>query len=141
MRLREGVIRQRRKEQGLTQEELAKAVGCSRSAVATWETTGRPPVGRRLRRVAGVLGVQAEDLLEPYEAAVPSLKVLRTLAGHNQATIAALLGVAVSTYSDVETGRQKIPARWFSVLAVAFNTDEGTIGACAHRIKTQVMWV
>ncbi len=50
-----------RRARGLTQDELARATGVSRSAVAQWET-GRAGFGNRIVRVADVLGVPVREL-------------------------------------------------------------------------------
>jgi transcriptional regulator with XRE-family HTH domain len=56
-------IRQSRQALGLTQEELARRIGVSRSAVAQWETDRTGQVRANLTRVAAVLGVSAGYLL------------------------------------------------------------------------------
>ena len=50
-----------RRARGLTQDELARATGVSRSAVAQWET-GRAGFSNRIVRVADVLGVAVREL-------------------------------------------------------------------------------
>jgi len=56
-------IRAARVHAGLTQEELAVAVGVSRSAVAQWETDRAGQVGGNLARIAEVLSVSVGHLL------------------------------------------------------------------------------
>lgn len=56
-------IRAARQVAGLTQAQLADAVGVSRSAVAQWETDRAGQVGVNLARVADVLRVSSEHLL------------------------------------------------------------------------------
>ncbi len=63
-------IRLTRQERGITQEELASAVGVSRSAVAQWETGRSGQVTGNLTRIAAVLGVGVEFLMQ---GAVPSI--------------------------------------------------------------------
>ncbi|WP_419757367.1 helix-turn-helix domain-containing protein [Acidisoma sp.] len=50
-------IREARRALGLTQDELARRVGVSRSAIAQWETDRTGQVRANLARVAAVLGV------------------------------------------------------------------------------------
>ena len=68
-------IRAARLAQGLTQDQLARAVGVTRSAVAQWETGRAGQVGGNLARIARVLGSSAAFLLsgeqEPGSAPLP----------------------------------------------------------------------
>lgn len=52
---------------GLTQAQLAEAVGCKPLAVSRWEHGQREPSAIILQRVAHVLGCNMEDLLKPIE--------------------------------------------------------------------------
>ncbi len=56
-------IRVARQERRITQEELASAVGVSRSAVAQWETGRSGQITGNLARIAQVLGVGVEFLM------------------------------------------------------------------------------
>ena len=56
-------IRSARQELGWTQDQLAVAVGVSRSAVAQWETGRAGQVTTNLTRVAGALGIGVEHLM------------------------------------------------------------------------------
>jgi len=56
-------IRTTREDQGWTQDQLADAVGVSRSAVAQWETGRAGQVTGNLTRVAAALGVGVEYLM------------------------------------------------------------------------------
>ncbi len=57
-------IRAIRQERRITQEELANAVGVSRSAVAQWETGRSGQITGNLARIAQVLGVGVEFLMQ-----------------------------------------------------------------------------
>jgi len=65
-------IRTVRREHGWTQDDLANAVGVSRSAIAQWETGRSGQLSGNLSRVAGVLGVGVEYLLHGHEKLAPS---------------------------------------------------------------------
>jgi transcriptional regulator with XRE-family HTH domain len=56
-------IRDIRRERGMTQEELAAAVGVSRSAVAQWETGRAGQITGNLTRIATILQVGVEHLM------------------------------------------------------------------------------
>jgi len=56
-------IRAARIALGLTQDQLARAVGVTRSAVAQWETGRAGQVGSNLARIARALGTSAAYLL------------------------------------------------------------------------------
>lgn len=56
-------IRESRRSLGLTQEELARRIGVSRSAIAQWETDRTGQVRANLARVAAVLGVSIGYLM------------------------------------------------------------------------------
>jgi transcriptional regulator with XRE-family HTH domain len=64
-------IRQARQDQNLTQEQLADAVGVTRSAVAQWETGRAGQVTGNLSRVAAVLEVGVEHLMFGDDKAAP----------------------------------------------------------------------
>lgn len=55
-------IAMRRKYMRLTQEELAKRIGVSKSAIAKWETDGGLPDRDNLRTLAEVMNVSVDDL-------------------------------------------------------------------------------
>jgi transcriptional regulator with XRE-family HTH domain len=56
-------IRDVRRERGWTQDQLANAVGVSRSAVAQWETGRAGQVTTNLTRIADVLDVGVEYIM------------------------------------------------------------------------------
>ena len=56
-------IREARRALGLTQDELARRIGVSRSAIAQWETDRTGQVRANLARVAAVLGVSIGYLI------------------------------------------------------------------------------
>lgn len=67
-------IRAARLERGWTQDDLAEAVGVSRSAVAQWETDRAGQIRANLARISEVLGVSVEQLVygEDRRGALPA---------------------------------------------------------------------
>lgn len=59
----------RRRFMRLTQEELAKRIGVSKSAIAKWETDGGLPDRDNLRRLSEIMNVSADDLHRIIEKA------------------------------------------------------------------------
>ncbi len=62
-------IRTARLARGMTQADLAAAVGVSRSAVAQWETDRAGQVRGNIARIAAVLGVSAGHLVSGESSA------------------------------------------------------------------------
>ena len=65
-------IRQVRRERGWTQDELANAVGVSRSAVAQWETGRAGQVTTNLTRIAEALEIGVEYIMYGDDKRVPA---------------------------------------------------------------------
>jgi transcriptional regulator with XRE-family HTH domain len=66
-------IRAARLERGWTQDDLAAAVGVSRSAVAQWETDRAGQLRANLTRIAEALGISLEHLLYGEDKRAPAL--------------------------------------------------------------------
>src|SRR5215469_18189431 len=64
-------IKDAREDQGWTQDQLAEAVGVSRSAVAQWETGRAGQVTANLTKVAAALGVGVEYLMYGRDKSIP----------------------------------------------------------------------
>jgi transcriptional regulator with XRE-family HTH domain len=58
-----------RKQAGLTQHELARAVGVPQTTIAHWEWSASPPRADVLPRLATALGVSVEDILAAAQPA------------------------------------------------------------------------
>jgi transcriptional regulator with XRE-family HTH domain len=65
-------IRAARLERGWTQDDLAAAVGVSRSAVAQWETDRAGQIRANLARIADVLQIPVEHLIYGDEKLAPA---------------------------------------------------------------------
>lgn len=62
-------IRARRKAAGMSQEELAAAVGCTFQAVGAWERGQMLPTAARLPQLAKALNCSIDDLYKNYNDA------------------------------------------------------------------------
>lgn len=60
-------LRARRKAAGLTQEDLAAALGCTRQAVVAWERGDVLPTADRLPQLAKALGCSIDELYQDYK--------------------------------------------------------------------------
>jgi transcriptional regulator with XRE-family HTH domain len=69
-------IKKARERKGWTQLEFASEANVSPSSVQRWESGRLPPV-RELWRIAGILGVPTEDLVEPEPDDGEPLSVIR----------------------------------------------------------------
>ena len=56
-----------RKLKNVTQTEIAKSLGIKQSSVAMWESGASRPQTKDLRKIADVLGVSVEQLLDCFE--------------------------------------------------------------------------
>nr|WP_294522766.1 helix-turn-helix domain-containing protein [uncultured Rhodopila sp.] len=65
-------IRARRRDSSLTQDEFARRIGVSRSAVAQWETGRTGQITGNLSRIAAALGVGVEYLMYGDDKRAPA---------------------------------------------------------------------
>jgi transcriptional regulator with XRE-family HTH domain len=65
-------IRAERQRRGMTQDELARTIGVSRSAVAQWETGRTGQITGNLSRIAAALGVGVEFLVYGEDKHAPA---------------------------------------------------------------------
>ena len=79
-----------RKLKGLTQDELASAVGVSRQAVYKWESGQSYPEVPKLVELKLIFGISIDDLLdENYEVVLPEKKKRKRLSNEQKAAIEA----------------------------------------------------
>lgn len=76
-------LRAERRERGLTQDQLARRVGVSRSAVAQWETGRAGQLTGNLARIAAVLETSVEYLMHGNDKLAP----LQALQGDEAALL------------------------------------------------------
>ncbi len=60
-------LRKFRENKGLTQEQLAKELGVTASAVTQWESGARNPNIKVLKKLSLILGCTTDELLEPIK--------------------------------------------------------------------------
>ena len=103
------MIAELRKQQGMTQLELAEKMGVTDKAVSKWERDLSCPDINSLPNLAQILGVSVEELMQTKkEAQAPESKAAQILALAPKA-IALAMGIAVTTLTalnalDTETG-------------------------------------
>lgn len=59
------LIKQKRKQNGISQKELAQRLGVKQASVCLWESGKNLPRVGRLQKIAEILGCTVEDLFEP----------------------------------------------------------------------------
>lgn len=83
MKFNEKIVRLR-KIKGITQDELASAVGVSRQAVYKWECGQSYPEVQKLLEIKALFGISIDDLLdESYEVAMPEKKRRKRISKAN----------------------------------------------------------
>ena len=77
------IIKEARKEKGLTQKELGEKLGVSYQMIAQYESGRRKPKIETLKRISAVLGVGLEDFMTDSEISLfESLSNLYLNAGN-----------------------------------------------------------
>lgn len=77
-----------RKIKGITQDELASAVGVSRQAVYKWESGQSYPEVPKLIEMKAIFGISIDDLLdESYEVVLPEKKRRKRAPKADAATV------------------------------------------------------
>jgi transcriptional regulator with XRE-family HTH domain len=103
------MIAELRKQQGMTQLELAEKMGVTDTAVSKWERDLSCPDINSLPNLAQILGVSVEELMQTKkEAQTPVNKAAEIVALAPKA-IALAMGIAVTVLTalnalDTETG-------------------------------------
>lgn len=98
-----------RKEQGLTQQQLAERLEVSRQAVSRWELGEAAPTMENLRRLSGLYGVPLSHLLdgeEPEKAAPSQEEAPRPLVSGR----AVLAGAAIIALAILGAALLSVPA-------------------------------
>lgn len=61
------LIKQKRKQAGISQRELAQRLGVNQVSVCLWESGKNLPRARRLQKIAEIIGCTVGELFEPEE--------------------------------------------------------------------------
>jgi transcriptional regulator with XRE-family HTH domain len=119
-------LRKARDELGLTQTELAKIAGISRSALVHYETGGTVPGGLELIKLSNTLKVTPNYLLSGSETFLESNKPEHILATDNQELLIARMSICFMALDKpvrenmsellISMVQQKLSAEEFPVL-------------------------
>lgn len=96
-------LRDARLAAGLTQVQLAAALGTTRHEVGRWERGEFVPRPQMIPAVAAVVGLDPLELLE-VDPAAPRLEDLRMAAGLSLDAMSAKIPMVLTTYRDLELG-------------------------------------
>ncbi len=92
-----------RKLKGLTQDELASAIGVSRQAVYKWESGVSYPEVPKLIEMKLIFGISIDDLLDDnYEVILPEKKKRKGLSGEQKKAIEAKVEAEEAVIAPVE---------------------------------------
>lgn len=103
------MIAELRKEQGMTQMDLAEKMGVTDKAVSKWERDLSCPDINSLPTLAELLGVSVDELMQLKRKAETSPKSINEIVGLVCNALAVAMGIAVTVLSilnslDVESG-------------------------------------
>lgn len=92
-------IKEYRKLKGLTQKELAKAVGMGDTTIANYEKGLRTPKKNTLFKLANAFDISIDDLFPPIESAKPKQNITKVNFDHRQA-------ILLSNYNKLNDNRK-----------------------------------
>lgn len=103
------IISALRKEKGMTQKELADMLNITDKAVSKWERNVAFPDTATIPKIAGILGVSVEELMNAKAAPAPSHKSAEQITGLILRAMPVAMGVAVVVASllgeiDMQSG-------------------------------------
>lgn len=89
------IISALRKEKGMTQKDIADQLGITDKAVSKWERDVAFPDTATIPKLAQILGVSVEDLLQAKAEPVPTTKGVDTVVDLVLKAVPLAMGVAV----------------------------------------------
>lgn len=103
------IIAELRKEKGMTQLELAEQMGVTDKAVSKWERDLSCPDINSLPKLADILGVSVEDMLQIKKEAEKQSGKINEIIDVAPKAVAMAMGIAVTVLSilnamDLNTG-------------------------------------
>lgn len=125
-------LREVRRARDLTQSDVAKAVGVSDPAVASWETGHSSPDAERLPALAKVLGQDLDHLFP--RTGLPDLADLRCDAGYSQYQTKDLTGTkSAGPVANAERGKRRLSERFVRLLADGYGVAVDELLAAQER--------
>ena len=118
-RFNDSPIAKARFAKGMTQKELADAIGAKQAQISAWERGAIPPSVDVLVRIASALDIDVVKLMTPRNQSNNNIKELRTAKGLTQVELAKILGIAQSTYSAYESGANEFSEEMLQRIADA----------------------
>jgi len=107
----DSIIKTRRKELGITLEDIGNYVGVSKATVQRWETGSISNMRRdRIKKLSEILQIAPEILLEA-ENKVPELSQPRTALAKIPVLGTVAAGVPITAQEDI-IGWEEVPAQW-----------------------------
>jgi transcriptional regulator with XRE-family HTH domain len=93
---------------GLTQRQLAAAIGSYDSHISALESGKRRPSALTLKSLASALGLDPLQLTTAQSLRRATLADLRRRSGHSQTSFSELIGIPRTTWGKVERGQQPL---------------------------------
>ena len=115
-------LRKARDELGLTQTQLAKTAGISRSAIVHYETAGTVPGGIELIKLSKALNVTPNYLLSGSETFLDSKKPEHILATDSQELLVARMSICFLVLD--KPVREKMSELLISMVQQKLSSDE-----------------
>ena len=107
----DSIIKTRRKELGITLEDIGNYVGVSKATVQRWETGSISNMRRdRIKKLSEILRIAPEILLEA-ENKVPELSQPQTALAKIPVLGTVAAGVPITAQEDI-IGWEEVPAQW-----------------------------
>jgi len=119
-------LRKLRLSRGLSQKEVADAIGVSQNAVSQWESGNRTPTLDLIIQLADLLKCTTDDLLDK-QAEPNNLLKLRKKKGVTQKEVAEAIGITPVQYGYMESGKRNITPKNLMLLATYFNVTTDKI--------------